>query len=141
MFVEFTVPGEPVAKGRARAFIRCGKIGHYTPDKTANYESLVKLFASRAMGNEPLMTKAVVLTVHAFFSIPGSWSMKKQEDAEVLKIRKISRPDLSNVVKGVEDALNGVVWVDDSQIIELHSFKHYSYTPYIRIRVAQEVLL
>ena len=137
MFVEFAVPGEPVAKGRARAFIRCGKIGHYTPDKTATYESLVRLFASRAMGNKPPMNEAIMLTVDAFFSIPRSWPLSKQEDAEVWKIRKISRPDLSNVVKSVEDALNGVVWVDDSQIVQLHASKHYSRTPCVRVRVEQ----
>ena len=137
MFIEFTVPGEPVAKGRARAFIRAGKIGHYTPDKTANYESLVRLFASRAMGNKPLMTEAVWLTVDAYFSIPRSWPVRKQQDAEVLKVRKISRPDLSNVVKGVEDALNGVVWVDDSQVIQILASKHYSRIPYVRIRAEQ----
>ena len=108
MFIEFTVPGEPVAKGRARAFIRCGKIGHYTPDKTANYESLVRLFASRAMGNKPLMTEAIWLTVDAYFSIPRSWSVRKQEDAEVMKIRHLKKPDLTNILKSVEDAMNGV---------------------------------
>ena len=137
MFVEFTVPGEPIAKCRARAFVRCGKIGHYTPDKTATYESLVRLFASRAMGNKPPMKEAIMLTVDAHFSIPRSWPVRKQEDAEVMKIRKISRPDLSNVVKSVEDALNGVIWVDDSQIVQLHSSKHYSRVPYVRIRVEQ----
>ena len=137
MFIEFTVPGEPVAKGRPRAFIRCGKIGHYTPDKTADYESLVRLFASRAMGCNPLMTEAVWLTVDAYFSIPRSWPVRKQQDAEVLKVRKISRPDLSNVVKGVEDALNGVVWVDDSQVIQILASKHYSRIPYVRIRAEQ----
>ena len=137
MLIEFTVPGEPVAKGRARAFIRCGKIGHYTPDKTANYESLVRLFASRAMGNKPLMTEAIWLTVDAYFSIPRSWPARKQEDAEVMKVRKISRPDLSNVVKAVEDALNGIVWVDDSQVIQIRASKHYSRIPYIHIRAEQ----
>ena len=137
MIIEFTVPGEPVAKGRARAFIRCGKIGHYTPDKTATYESLVKLFASRAMGNKPLVTGAVALTVDAYFSIPRSWPVRKQEDAEVMKIRHLKRPDASNIIKIVEDAMNGVVWVDDSQIVQLHASKHYSRTPCVRIRAEQ----
>ena len=137
MFIEFTVPGEPIAKGRARAFIRCGKIGHYTPDKTANYESLVRLFASQAMGSSPLMTEAVWLTVDAYFSIPRSWPVRKQQDAEAMKIRHLKRPDLDNCVKVVEDALNGIVWVDDSQVIQIRASKHYSRIPYIHIRAEQ----
>ena len=137
MFIEFTVPGEPVAKGRARAFIRCGKIGHYTPDKTATYESLVRLFASRAMGNKPPMNEAIMLTVDAFFSIPRSWPVKKQEDAEVMKIRHLKKPDASNVVKLIEDAMNGVVWVDDSQVIQIRASKHYSRIPCVLIRAEQ----
>ena len=137
MFIEFTVPGEPVAKGRARAFIRCGKIGHYTPDKTSNYANLVRLFASRAMGNKPLMTEAIWLTVDAYFSIPRSWPVRKQEDAEVMKIRHLKKPDLTNILKSVEDAMNGVVWVDDSQVIQIRASKHYSRIPYVRIRAEQ----
>ena len=34
MTVAFFVPGEPVAKGRARAFVRHGHVAHYTPEKT-----------------------------------------------------------------------------------------------------------
>ena len=32
--IAFTIPGEPVAKGRARAFVRAGRVAHYTPAKT-----------------------------------------------------------------------------------------------------------
>ena len=137
MIIEFTVPGEPIAKGRARAFVRCGKIGHYTPDKTATYENWVRLFASRAMGNKPPVTGAVALTVDAYFSIPRSWPVKKQEDAEVMKIRHLKKPDASNVVKLIEDALNGVVWLDDCQVIQIRASKNYSRIPYVRIRVEQ----
>ena len=52
--VAFVVPGEPVAKGRARAFIRAGHVAHYTPEKTARFENLVKLAAQQAMNGEPI---------------------------------------------------------------------------------------
>jgi Holliday junction resolvase RusA-like endonuclease len=46
------------------------------------------------------------------------------------------RRDLSNVVKSVEDGLNGVVWADDSQIAELHVVRDYSKdSPRVEVRV------
>ena len=32
--------------------------------------------------------------------------------------------DVDNLVKAVLDACNGVLWTDDSQIVELHGYKH-----------------
>jgi len=48
-WISFTIPGEPVAKGRARSCVRNGHIAHYTPEKTALYENLVRLAAQQAM--------------------------------------------------------------------------------------------
>ena len=42
--IDFTIPGEPVGKGRPRAFVMKGAgIRMYTPKKTVNYENLVKI--------------------------------------------------------------------------------------------------
>ncbi len=35
------------------------------------------------------------------------------------------RADLDNRLKALQDALNGVVWVDDSQIVETHTYKWF----------------
>ena len=32
--------------------------------------------------------------------------------------------DIDNLAKAVMDALNGILWADDSQIVELHGYKH-----------------
>jgi Holliday junction resolvase RusA-like endonuclease len=48
--ISFTIPGEPVAKGRAKFARRGNFVTTYTPDKTARYENLVKLAAQQAMG-------------------------------------------------------------------------------------------
>ena len=39
----FVIPGEPVAKGRPKFSTRGGFVKAITPEKTANYETLVKL--------------------------------------------------------------------------------------------------
>ena len=69
--ITFTIPGEPVAKGRARAFVRAGRVAHYTPDKTERYEARVATFAQQAMAGAKPFGGAVALSVVARFSIPA----------------------------------------------------------------------
>lgn len=37
----FSLAGHPQGKGRARAFVRGGHVGHYTPEKTRSYEGMI----------------------------------------------------------------------------------------------------
>ena len=125
MTIKFTVPGDPVAKGRARSFVRNGHVAHYTPEKTARYENLVKLAAARAMGTTAPIEVAVFLIVRAYMPIPKSWSLKKQRAAALEEIFPTSRPDLDNIVKAIKDGANGVAWKDDSQVVDVIASKRY----------------
>ena len=130
----FTIPGEPVAKGRARSFVRNGHVAHYTPDKTARYENLVKLAAQQAMGEKEPVECAVGLIVRAFMGIPTSWSMKKQRAAALGEITPTKRPDLDNIIKAIKDGANGVTWKDDSQVVDVRASKRYG-QPRVEVEV------
>jgi Holliday junction resolvase RusA-like endonuclease len=103
----FTIPGEPVAKGRARSLIRRGQVAHYTPQKTVHYENLVKLVAQQAMAGSALLEDAIALTVRAFLPIPISWSLKKQQLAVLGRLTPTKRPDIDNIIKSIKDGLTG----------------------------------
>lgn len=134
--ITFTVPGEPVAKGRARSFIRAGKVGHHTPAKTANYEGMVALAAQQAMGGQPLLTGPLVLSFMAVFAAPKSWSKKRAELNETRPEPVIKRPDIDNLMKALADGMNGVVYADDSQIASLrHCEKVYGAKPSVVVKV------
>lgn len=47
----------------------------------------------------------------------------------------IVRPDLENMVKGLADSWNGVLWADDSQIVELGARKIYGLEPGVEVEV------
>ena len=70
---------------------------------------------------------ALKLVIEYQMPIPKSWSAKKR--FKHINKPHVSRPDLSNLIKFTEDALNGVVWKDDALIYELHCRKFYSETP------------
>lgn len=133
--IKFTVPGNPVAKGRARSFIRNGKIGHYTPNKTVSYENLVKIMAAEAMGGLNPIDDAVLMNVGLYVQIPASWAKKKQYQARNGEVRPLSKPDLDNYIKVISDAMNGVVFNDDKQVVELSVKKYYSDLPRAEIEI------
>lgn len=136
---EFTIPGEPVAKARARIvpLMKDGKavmgaggrpiMTKYTPEKTVIYENLVRLAAERASAGTPPSRGALRLTVAAVFTIPGSWSGKKQRASVGAPVTK--RPDLDNVVKAIKDGCNGVLWRDDCQVAALIATKTFGEIP------------
>lgn len=127
--VTFTIPGKPGAKQRARFVRTTGRA--YTPEPTARYENLVRMCAAQAMVGRGLFVGPVSLVVAAVFEHPKSWSKKRRAGAAWHE----SKPDGSNVLKSVEDALNGVCWVDDSQVALATVEKRYGTPARVEILV------
>ena len=125
------VPGEPVGKGRPRVTVRGGRPAMYTPEKTASYEQLVRAEAVRAMRGGELLAGPVELVLEIYAGIPASYSKKKREAARDGHIVPTKKPDIDNVIKAVCDAFNGVVWVDDVQVVDLHATRRFSDEPKI----------
>jgi Holliday junction resolvase RusA-like endonuclease len=130
--VAFELHGEPRGKGRPR-FIR--KTGHpYTPERTAVYESALCLAGQKAMEGRAILEGPLSVTVEAIFQPAASWP-EKRKAAALLGIEwPTKKPDCDNILKCL-DALNGVVWIDDKQIVTLMITKRYAKTPMLRIIV------
>ena len=124
--VTFKVDANPVGKQRARYAKRGNFVQTYTPDKTRNYESLIKEAAIQAMGSNEILETPVNLYLYIRAPIPQSYSKKRSEACLNGSEKPIKKPDASNVLKSVEDAMNGVVYKDDSQIVNIHVSKVYS---------------
>lgn len=115
----FTVPGEPVAKGRPRATVRSGHARLFTPEKTVNYESKVALFAKQAMSGAAPLEGPVELSVVATFTTPKTWTKKRLAAHAISPELVIKRPDFDNLLKAVCDGMNGIVFLDDCQVAML----------------------
>lgn len=89
--------GQPLGKERPRL----GKNGVYTPRATRGYEDSLRALFYEAVG----------------------FHNADAESAFGLRCRfhrsGVGRVDTDNMVKSVQDAANGVVWGDDSQVAEL----------------------
>ena len=117
-----SIEGHPVPKGRPRVFR-----GHaVTPKRTQQAESqLQAMYRIQNPGKEPFTGP---VEVHCIFCmpIPKTWNKQKKERAAQGWLRCAVRPDLDNLVKLVLDALNGIAYADDAQIVRIHAFKKYS---------------
>lgn len=143
-FLCFELPGKPPHKARHRARIVYPKGGkpfvHMYPDPEteAHEKSLAELAGLYMRGRAP-SKEPVVMLVHAFRSIPESWSKRDKEKALAGAIVPTSKPDADNYLKFVKDALNGVAYADDSQVVDARCIKRYSSDPALRVEVRELV--
>ena len=129
--IEVTLFGPPRGKGRPRFTIK----GHaYTDAATRAYE-LKLAWQAKAVHRGPPLEGPLVVAVTAFMPIPASWTKKMKHDAEGLKLYPMSKPDIDNCIKSALDALSGIVWVDDKQIVALSARKFYAIQPRLTIKV------
>lgn len=133
----FVVPGKPQGKARARTFYnpKLGRSQSITPENTVLYENLIKQSfleqtkpTARWFNKEPL---AVMIT--ACFSIPASMSKKDRQLIEDFKLFPTKKPDADNIAKVICDALNGVAYGDDTQIVQLQVVKRYAEHPKVTV--------
>lgn len=137
--IEFTVPGQPVGKGRARVSTHGGFARAYTPEKTAVYENLVKLSYMQEVADKPLkkLAGAIRVQILAYYAMPKSFSKKKRDAAMRGDVTPLIKPDLDNVIKSVCDGLNGVAYDDDKQITFITAAKYYSEPPGVKVVIAE----
>lgn len=139
MSLTFIVPGQPVAKGRPKFSRQGGFVRAYTPEKTVAYETLVKLAAGEAMAGHPPMRGALSLMLRLYVQIPKSTTKRDRERIAVGEFLPTKKPDLDNVLKAIADAMNGIVYDDDAQIVTVTVVKQYSETPRAEVAVMAAV--
>lgn len=123
--IEIVLLGAPRGKERPRLT----KAGHvYTPEKTRNYEGALKYAAQQAMGERAPLDGPLELEMRVVVPIPVSWPKKRQAAARAGREWPTKKPDGDNFLK-MKDALNLVVWVDDSQIVRESVEKRYGDKP------------
>ena len=133
MVTEFVVAGVPIAKSRPRFVKRGNFVQTYTPEKTVNYENLVRLSYTQYSGIK--FIGAIRAEIQAYFPIPKSVSKKKRLAMMCNAEKYIKKPDNDNIAKAILDALNGIAYDDDSQVTELLITKAYSDKPRAEIKL------
>jgi Holliday junction resolvase RusA-like endonuclease len=137
MQIHFQVEGDPKGKGRPR-FSRAGKFTRvYTDKQTLNYEALIKFYAAQAMGSTDLLETPVSVFLYIRHGIPQSYSKKRTEACLSGLEQPCKKPDIDNIAKTFLDGMNGVIFKDDTQVVDLHVKKVYSLVPGVDVMVME----
>lgn len=127
--IHFTIPGEPKAWRRSR---HNGK-RHYTDPVMAGYQNTVKWLAKAA--GAKLVEGPIAMEVTAYFKIPESATKARRAAMLAGDEYPTKRSDADNLGKAIMDALNGLAFNDDAQVVHLTVSKLWSSDPRIVVRV------
>lgn len=141
--VTFQIPGPPRGKGRPRARVmqisRKATAHIYTPHETQDYERFIRGCFEQQVGGAPCLLAPVRVDIAAEYPVPKSYSKRKREQCLMGAVPHTGKPDLDNVAKIVLDALNGLAYMDDTQVTELHVCKRYGASPRVIVRIRGDV--
>lgn len=134
--VRFIVPGPPKGKARARTVrTRGGQAFSYTPEGTVLYENLIKTSFFQECREAFHDGEPLEVHIYAFYGIPKSVSKKKRQEMISGILWPTKKPDIDNIAKCILDALNGVAFHDDTQVVSLHMEKHYAEQPRVEVEI------
>lgn len=125
---------EPVEQARPRA-TRMGRgIRLYDPKKVSVYKKQLAMMCKFQYKQEPL-TGPLKVELNFFRHVQSSLSKKKRELRLSGSHRPVVKPDTDNYIKSTLDGLNGILWEDDNQIVDLIAHKYYSDRPRVEVEV------
>lgn len=119
---EFLLPIRAQPKQRPRL----GRHGVYTPTKTAKFEGVVRMLVA-SKWKRPALIGAVKVELVCVFK------KAKSNKRDFMT----QRPDLDNLIKACADALNGLIYEDDCQIVGASIQKIFGDRDEIRIKVTR----
>ena len=134
--IKLIIPGEVIPQLRPRFRRRGNYVQTYDPAKCRDYKDYIRRLASECYKDKPL-DGAVEVKILIHRHTPKSFGKTKMAMALAGALRPTTKPDIENLSKGILDALNGIVWRDDAQIVRLEVEKWYSDQPRAEVLVCE----
>jgi Holliday junction resolvase RusA-like endonuclease len=120
----FTVYGIPAPQGSMRAFIPKGwkrAVLTSANKRTKPWRQEVAGAALAAMERAKFEQAGKSVA----FQLCVSFRFQKPKSAKKSVTQKVTKPDLDKLLRSVLDALTGIVWVDDSQVVIISARKDF----------------
>lgn len=120
--IQLNIPGNPKSQLRPRL----GRKGVYNPSR--KHKAAAQWSLATQYHDKPLEGPLEIL-LEFYFSAPVSCSKKKQREIYSGSIPYTKKPDVDNLIKLTLDAMNGIVFKDDSLVVKISAIKCYSFNP------------
>lgn len=118
--IEFFIPASPIGKGRPQFARRGDRVVTFTPEKTRLAEHEIRYIAKQLLEDNRELPYQGAISLLLTITFPRPKAAKKRK-------HHTSKPDVDNVLKLLCDALNGILWIDDSQINLVCVRKEYAH--------------
>ncbi len=124
--IQFTAYGIPVPMARARVFMdkKTGKVRAANPRRCSDWKQSI---AMQALEHRPSTLMDGPIRIEATFYLLKPKSKRAKYPA--------TKPDWDNLAKALTDSLEGLIYTNDSRIVEAHIRKEYGDPPRVEIRV------
>ena len=123
----FIIDGPVIPKGRPRFTRIGGHVKTFTPKRTLDYEQKVKdAYLAEYPAGLAFESEPISMVLNIYMAVPKSVSKKKRDHMIVYEFPTKHNGDLDNLLKSVADALNGVAYTDDCQIVHVTVNKFWS---------------
>jgi Holliday junction resolvase RusA-like endonuclease len=109
----------------------------YSPAEVRKWQAEARYLAAQHMKGQMPLKGQLLVDIRVHLAPPASMPKKKLALALAGLIHPITRPDCDNYAKSTLDALNGICWLDDAQIVHLTVSKHYSEKPRVEIDISE----
>jgi crossover junction endodeoxyribonuclease RusA len=91
----------------------------------------------------PLIETPIILKL-TFFIVRPKGHFRTGKNSNILRDSApafpTSKPDVLKLARGVEDALTGIIYKDDSLIVTEHLYKRYCEQPGVQIEISEQTL-
>lgn len=143
--IDIFVPGVPRPGGsKSGSKSKTGKIAIYDAGKhTKEWRAIVAMVASEAMKDKKLLVN-IPVRLNITFVMPRPKSHYRTGNfAGILKHNApywhTKKPDATKLLRSTEDALTGIIWQDDAQVVYQSISKVYGLKPGANIIISEQV--
>lgn len=135
--MKLTIPVAPQPQSRPRFTARGRYVHAYENKKITMYKRMVAATYQSYFGAVKPTEKAIAVDVVFYRPVQKSISKIERQRRLTGESLPAIKPDIDNYVKAILDALNGVAFRDDKQIISLNAKKLYSDKPRTEIEIKE----
>ncbi len=132
--IKFKIYGPVQAQQRPRFSRHNGQVRTYDDKRSKSYKAHVQKSVAPYAPEEPIES-AIELHIDVYHQLQKSGSKQLKADKLAHRVRPTVKPDVDNLAKGIKDALTGMIWRDDAQVVSLTVRKFYAVDPRAEITI------